>query len=156
LQHIVKTCGLTAIRGLAKTPAFTAVAIASRALGIGANTAIFSLVNALILRPLPVHEPGRLFLVSTPAGSNGPEFSYATFAQIRDHVDAFDGAFAYTDCCGKSIVSDSGHHAMVDRQFVTGDFFQTRGVSAYRGRLLTPSDDTAAPPDGPVAPLNRM
>jgi putative ABC transport system permease protein len=140
-----------AIRSLRATPIVTCVAVVSLALGIGANTAIFSLVNALLLRALPVREPGRLFQVSTAAGSNRLQFSYATFAQIRDQVEAFDGAFGYTPCCGKSIVGGGGVHAMADRQFVTGEFFQTLGVHAYRGRLLTPADDTAAPPDGPVA-----
>jgi putative ABC transport system permease protein len=139
-----------AIRSLAATPIVTCVVVVSLALGIGANTAIFSLVNALLLRALPVREPGRLFLVSTASPSN-PQFSYATFSQIRDHVDVLDGALGYTDCCGKSIVGGSGVHEIVDRQFVTGEFFETLGVSAYRGRLLTPADDTAAPPDGPVA-----
>jgi predicted permease len=139
-----------AIRSLAATPIVTVVVVVSLALGIGANTAIFSLVNALLLRTLPVREPGRLFLVSTAAGSN-PQFSYATFSQIRDHVDVLDGSLGYTDCCGKSIVGAGGAHELVDRQFVTGEFFQTLGLSAYRGRLLTPADDSSAPPDGPVA-----
>src|SRR5207253_2468271 len=99
----------------------------------------FSLVNALVLRALPVREPSQLFLVSTLPGSKDPEFSYATFTQIRDQLDAFDGALGYTPCCGKSIVGDAGVHEMVDRQFVTGEFFQTLGVHAYRGRLLTPA-----------------
>src|SRR5437016_8866087 len=112
-----------AIRSRGATPIVTCIAIVSLALGIGANTAIFSLVNALLLRALPVREPGRLFLVSTAAGSNHPQFSYATFAQIRDQVDAFDGALGYTACCGKSIVGGGGAHEMADRQFVTGEFF---------------------------------
>ena len=141
-----------AIRSLAATPIVTCVAVLSLALGIGANTAIFSLVDSLVLRPLPVPEPGRLFLVSTAtAGSLHREFSYATFAQIRDRVGAFDGALGFTACCGKSIVGVGGGREMVDRQFVTGDFFQTLDVRAHRGRLLAPADDTVAPPDGPVA-----
>ena len=139
-----------AIRSLSATPLVTGVAMVSLALGIGANTAIFSLVNALLLRALPVREPGRLFLVSN-ARSNHPQFSYSTFAQIRDQVDPFDGVLGYTACCGKSILGGDGVHETVDRQFVTGEFFETLGVRPYRGRLLTPADDTAAPPDGPVA-----
>jgi putative ABC transport system permease protein len=138
-----------AIRSLVATPVITAVVLASLALGIGANTAIFSLVNALMLRALPVPEPGQLLLVSI--GSKRTEFSYATFAQIRDRVAELDGALGYTACCGKSIVGAGGVQQMADRQFVTGEFFQTLGVRAYRGRLLTPADDSAAPADGPVA-----
>src|SRR2546425_13338486 len=105
-----------AIRSLRATPIVTCVAVVSLALGIGANTAIFSLVNALLLRALPVREPGRLFLVSTAAGSSHRQFSYATFAHIRDQVDAFDGALGYTAWCGKSIVGGVGVREMVDRQ----------------------------------------
>src|SRR5881409_2765475 len=96
-----------AIRSLRATPVVTLVAILSLALGIGANAAIFSLVNALVFRALPVREPGRLFLVTTTR-SKHPEFSYATFAQVRDRVDAFDSALGYTACCGKSIVGGGG------------------------------------------------
>ena len=140
-----------AIRSLAATPIVTGVVVMSLALGIGANTAIFSLVNALVLRALPVREPGGLFLLTTATASSPSQFSYATFTQVRDHVDTVDGALGYTDCCGKSIIGGRGGNEMVDRQFVTGEFFQTLGVSAYRGRLLTPADDTLSPPEGPVA-----
>src|SRR6478752_7446673 len=109
-----------AIRSLAATPIVTGVVVVSLALGIGANTAIFSLVNALLLRALPVRDPGRLFLISTATASNPPQFSYATFSQIRDHVDVLDGALGYTDCCGKSLIGASGGREMVDREFVTG------------------------------------
>jgi putative ABC transport system permease protein len=138
-----------AIRSLIATPVITGVVVASLALGIGANTAIFSLVNALVLRALPVREPGQLFFVSI--ASKRTEFSYATFAQIRDRVAELDGALGYTACCGKSIVNAAGVQQMADRQFVTGEFFQTLGIRAYRGRMLMPADDTAAPADGPVA-----
>jgi len=141
-----------AIRALSASPVVTAIAVVSLALGIGANTAIFSLVSGLLLRPLPVVAPERLAMVSTSA-SQGPrrQFSYATLDQIRQHRDLFDGALAYTDCCGTAILNVDGENHPADRQFVSGDFFTTLGIRAFRGRMLTPADDEAVTPAGPVA-----
>ena len=87
-----------AIRGLRATPIVTAVAVLSLALSIGANTAIFSLVNSLLLRTLPVANPHRLALVSVSANTTyRPPFSYATFDQIRQHGESFDGALAFSN-----------------------------------------------------------
>ena len=84
-----------AVRSLAATPIVTAVALLSLALGIGANTAIFSLVDSLILRTLPIPEPQRLVILSGRRASGvRPAFSYATFDQIRRQGEAFDGALA--------------------------------------------------------------
>src|SRR6185295_19215983 len=123
-----------AVRALRATPIVTAVAMLSLALGIGANTAIFSLANALLLRSLPVADPQGLVSVSTnaPLGYR-QQFSYATFDQIRRHGDFFDGALAYTACCGTSIVIIGGENHAVDRQYVTSDFFATLGVQPVRG-----------------------
>jgi putative ABC transport system permease protein len=141
-----------AIRSLRATPIVTAVAVLSLVLGIGANTAIFSLVSSLLLRSLPVLDPQRLAMLSTSTSANGrQQYSYATFDQIRGHRELFDGALAYTDCCGVAIFSAGGENEAVARQFVSGDFFTTLGVRAFRGRLLTPPDDVVAAPDGPVA-----
>jgi len=141
-----------AIRALSASPVVTAIAVVSLALGIGANTAIFSLVSGLLLRPLPVVAPERLAMVSTSA-SQGPrrQFSYATLDQIRQHRGLFDGALAYTDCCGTAILNVDGENHPADRQFVSGDFFTTLGIRAFRGRMLTPADDEAVTPAGPVA-----
>ncbi len=95
-----------AVRALRATPVVTAVAILSLALGIGANTAIFSLVSSLLLRSLPVVDPQRLAIVATSTSLNSrPQYSYATFDQIRQHRDIFDGALGYTDCCGTAILN---------------------------------------------------
>jgi putative ABC transport system permease protein len=140
-----------AARALRASPVVTAVAVVSLALGIGANTAIFSLVNTLLHRSLPVLEPERLATVSTNLSSGRQQYSYATFEQIRERRDIFDSALAYTDCCGTAIIDANGEAQSVDRQFVSGDFFSTLGVRAFRGRMLTPADDVHGAPDGPVA-----
>ena len=144
-----------AARALLASPVVTAVAVVSLALGIGANTAIFSLVSSLLLRSLPVAEPERLAAVSTSPSSARQQYSYATFEQIREHRDIFEGALAYTDCCGTAILDANGEAQSVDRQFVSGDFFSTLGVRAFRGRMLTPEDDVPGAPDGPVAVVSH-
>ena len=145
-----------AFRALRATPVVTAVAVLSLALGIGANTAIFSLVNSLILRTLPVAEPQRLvILTGRRNGDARPAFSYATFDQIRRHDQAFAGAAAYSSCCGKGTLTIGGEKLPVDRFFVSGDFFGTLGVSPLIGRLVTPADDVPeGGPNGPVAVIS--
>src|SRR5215213_9518871 len=91
-----------AVRALRATPVVTTVAVLSLALGIGANTAIFSLVNELLLRPLPVTDPQRLVLVSTDPDAT-QQFGYNLFEQIRQHGEAFDGALAWS-LGGKSVL----------------------------------------------------
>src|SRR6266446_5707224 len=108
-----------AVRTLRATPIVTAVAVLSLALGIGANTAIFSLVNSLILRKLPVADPQRLVILSGGrTGGVRPAFSYATFDQIRRHGLAFDSALAYSNCCGLATLMLGGEPQPVDRFFV--------------------------------------
>lgn len=145
-----------AIRALRATPIVTAVAVLSLALGIGANTAIFSLANSLLLRSLPVTEPQRLARLSMPPPVPGmvPGFSYATFREIRRYGrDLFDGVLGY-QCCGSAVVTLNGQNQELQRSFVTDDFFTTLGIHAFRGRLLRPGDDDPGTPDGPVAVLS--
>jgi putative ABC transport system permease protein len=146
-----------AARALRTSPIMAAVAVASLALGIGANTAIFSLVSSLLLRSLPVQAPERLAMVTTNRSSTSArqQFSYATFEQIRSRRDIVDSALAYTDCCGTAILDVNGDAQSADRQFVSGDFFSTLGVRAFRGRMLTPADDVPGAPDGPVAVVSH-
>jgi putative ABC transport system permease protein len=144
-----------AFRALLATPIVTSVAVLSLALGIGANTAIFSLVNSVILRTLPVADPQRLALVSVRANTTyRPPFSYATFDQIRRHGQAFAGALAYSNI-GKETLTRGGEPIPVDCFFVSGDFFHTLGVSPVVGRLFTPDDDApGGGPNGPVAVIS--
>ncbi len=89
------------------------------------------LVNSLLHRSLPVQEPERLASVSTNRSSGRQQYSYATFEQIRERRDIFDGALAYTDCCGTAILDANGEAQAVDRQFVSGDFFSTLGTARF-------------------------
>jgi hypothetical protein len=137
-----------AVRGLRRNPVFTLVAIATLALGIGANTTLFSLFNGLMLRPLPVRDPGRLALLLD--GS----WSYPVWAEIKAREnDLFDGALAWTN--ERFDMSHGGQSAFVEAAHVSGRFFEVLGVSAVRGRVLTPADDTSAAPDGPVAVISH-
>ena len=145
-----------AIRSLRATPVVTFVAVLSLALGIGANTAIFSLVDRLVLRSLPVREPARLALVATTAQlSYKPNYSYAVFDAIAAHTELFDGVLAVGNCCGQSTLAVGDSREFVDRLFVSGSYFATLGVNALLGRVLTPADDElAGGPDGTAAVLS--
>ena len=104
-----------AVRSLAATPVVTAVAVLSLALGIGANTAIFSLVDRLVLRSLPVREPARLALVATTARLGyQPNYSYAVFDGVAAHTELFDGVLAVGNCCGQSTLAVGDSHEFVD------------------------------------------
>src|SRR5438128_9309179 len=84
------------LRTFIKQPGFTAVAVLTLALGIGANTAIFSLIDAVLLKLLPVKDPAQLVaLAATSAGPRGPAFSYPMFQDLRDRSQVFAGILAY-------------------------------------------------------------
>jgi hypothetical protein len=122
--------------------------IATLALGIGANSALFSIFNGLILRPLPVRDPSRLALLL-----NGP-WSYPIWEEIKAREnDLFDGAIAWAD--ERLDLSRGGQSAFVEGAYVSGRFFEVLGVSAVRGRMLTPADDSTAAPDGPVVVISH-
>src|SRR5437764_565396 len=142
------------LRMLTKSPAFTAVAVLTLALGIGANTAIFTLVNSLLLKMLPVKAPQQLVIVGDPTRVNDrqngtPEtdyFSYPLYRELRDNNNVFTGLIA----------AGTQHHIEVDAtatggssdevvagRLVSGNYFSVLGVDAAAGRLLTTDDDTA-------------
>lgn len=143
-------------RGLLKRKAFAAVAVLTLALGIGANTAIFTLVNAVMLKTLPVSNPQELVLFSdatgegtslqdTPPTGKWERFSHASYKYLRDHNDSFQDLTAVrsgtsrlsvrqTDAQANAAVRASGH-------LVSGNYFSLLGVPAIRGRVLTPDDD---------------
>ena len=127
-----------AFRALRATPVVTAVAILSLALGIGANTAIFSIVNAVMLRALPVQEPQRL--VQVMAGTTRTSWSNPLWEELRarDH-QIFDGAFVYTT--QRFNLAPGGEIKPAAGIMASGEFFDVLGVTAMLGRTFTPEND---------------
>ena len=125
-----------AFRMMRKSPGFTAVAVLSLALGIGATTAIFSVMDALMLRPLPITDPQQLVSVGR---SMGGVFSFETWKQIRDQQDVLSSVSAYGPTT--FALATRGEKQSIPGIYVSGDYFNTLGVSAIRGRTLLPSDD---------------
>ncbi len=127
-----------ALRALRASPAFAAIAILSLALGIGANTAIFSLIDAVILKTLPVRDPEQLVeLVMKSDGSNW--FTNPIWEQVRDRQDVFSGAFAYSP--NRLNLAAGGEVRNASASWISGDFFRTLGVDPLLGRTITPADD---------------
>ena len=154
-------------RMLRKNPGFTAVAVLTLALGIGANTAIFSLIDVILLRPLPVRDSDRAVVLkwgvhrhpSTHGYSSfgvchndqegkeqGCSFSYPFFERLRSQTAVFSSVTAFTGSPDLHLDKD-GERTYVHSPFVSGEFFQTLGVRAALGRTLLPIDDVpnAAP-----------
>ena len=126
-----------AIRMLRHSPVFTLVAVLSLALGIGANTAIFTLINAVMLRSLPVAHPEQLVRLTMPAGN--ASFTNPMWEQIRDNQKIFSGAFAYSTM--RFNLAESGEVRNAIGNLVSGDYFRTLGVQPLVGRLLSVADD---------------
>src|SRR5215510_9785577 len=151
-----------ALRVLRAAPIVTGVAILSLALGIGANTAIFSLVNSALLRTLPVVEPERLVMLSTDAATanrNVAAWSYRVWDEMRGRAaQMFDGAVAWSGGSPDdrlNLSTAGGEVQAVDGAYVSGDFFTTLGVRAHLGRTFTAADDVrGGGPDGPVAVIS--
>lgn len=138
-----------ALRALRATPTLTAAAVLSLALGIGANTAIFSLVDGLLLRSLPVQAPERLAHLDDGSWTN------PVWEEIRARQHAiFDGAAAWS--ASRFDLSDGGIARFVDGLYVSGEFFDVLGVPAILGRTFTSADDArGGGPDGPVAVISH-
>jgi putative ABC transport system permease protein len=136
-----------ALRTLRLNPMFTTVAVLSLALGIGANTSIFQLLDAVRMRSLPVKNPGELMQLRTPnakgrsgnARGNFPFFTNPIFEQIRDHQEAFSGLAAW-NAAGFNLAS-GGRSRGARGLYVNGDFFRTLGVPPLLGRVFTSADD---------------
>jgi predicted permease len=146
-----------ALRMMRRSPGFTAVAILSLALGIGANTAIFSLINTLMLRPLPVRDPGGLvqFLSQYPDPAEPPSNNYAWkyYERFRDETHAF------SDLIGMSparfhLRADGIDADAVDGEYVVGNYFTMLGLAPAIGRLLGPQDDVIGSGSAAVAVLS--
>jgi predicted permease len=134
-----------ALRTLFKSPGFTVAAVATLALGIGANTAIFSVVDAVMLRPLPgVREPGRLLWITNRLEGRARPLSYPDFVDQRERSGAFAGLLAFDRRAVH--VAAGGQAERVEAEIVSGEFFSVLGVGAFRGRTLLPEDDRQARP----------
>ena len=138
------------MRTLWRSPMFAAIAVASLALGIGANTAIFSLLDQVLLRSLPVRDPQRLVLLHTnynaPGSSSSDNFesvfSYPLYKDLRDRDPAFQGLAARMS--GRATIVYRGNAEPATAETVSGNFFQVLGVGAALGRVFTSEDDGAA------------
>jgi predicted permease len=144
------------LRTLLKSPGFTAVAALSLALGIGANTAIFSLINALMLRPLPVKNGQELALFSIARPSRVDHgFNYTTYETFRDGNQSFTGVIAADrGWRARLLVNEPGASVeSVQEQRVSGNFFSVLGINAVVGRTLVEADDNPSNPQ-PVAVIS--
>jgi putative ABC transport system permease protein len=143
------------VRMLLKHKGFTAVVVLTLGLGIGANTAIFTVMNALLLRALPVKAPEELVLLST-VNHNGPayNFSYPLYELLRDGGESFSSLFATTDVSKRRMNAGGTEAEFIRAQEVSGNFFSVLGVSVMLGRPLTPEDDRVGQPQAAVISYN--
>lgn len=145
-----------ALRGLQQSPGFTAVAVISLALGIGANTAIFSLAEDVLLKSLPVSHPEQLRLLSWTEVPHSPvhdvwgdvaddhtSFTYPIFKDLQRRNDVFQTLCAFKNLPGVTATID-GHAEEAQGQLVSGNLYRSLGVQTIAGRPLTPADDRAA------------
>lgn len=145
-------------RMLRKSPAFTAVAVLSLALGIGANTAIFTLLNSVLLKSLPVDRPEQLVLfadttgegtsVGDPPKAQWQRFSYPVYEYLRDRNESFEGLCAFRSGearLGVRMGGGSGEAVeLAQGHLVSGNYFAVLGVNSMMGRVLMPEDDAAS------------
>ena len=142
-----------AIRTLRATPVVSFVAILSLTLGIGANTAIFSVVDSLLLRTLPVKEPQRLVQLVEASADAQRSWTYPIWDQIQQRPQLFDRAFAWSN--NRFNLAAGGETEFVDGIWASGSMFETLGVPAILGRTFTDLDDRrGGGPDGPVAVIS--
>jgi predicted permease len=147
-----------ALRVMHRSPGFAAIIVSTLALGIGANAAIFGVVNGLLLRPLPVADPYRLVTISSDAAiargyPAGTGWTHAMWEALQPHVDLFDGALAFTPA--RFDLAPNGERQLAEGLFASGGYFATLGVSAVLGRTFTAVDDRpGGGAEGPVAVIS--
>jgi predicted permease len=129
------------LRTMRRGPGFCAIAVITLALGIGANTAIFSLIDAFLWEALPAKDPQQLVFVQAMRsdGRTLGDFSYREFAHLRDQNSSFSGMFAF-DASNVNTTVD-GQSEIIPGDFVSGNYFEVLGVNAFIGRTFTPDDD---------------
>jgi hypothetical protein len=153
-----------ALRQFRLAPVFTAAAVLTLALGIGGTTAIFTLIHAVMLRSLPVSDPGKLYRVGTGDDccvEGGPQdewgmFSYALFERLKTQTPEFEEVAAFQAGRGMMGVRRQGAEAIarpLRSEYVTGNYFSVLGVRAFGGRMFSPDDDT--PASSPVLVLSH-
>src|SRR5579862_1235155 len=134
-----------AIRNLLNARGFTIIAIITLALGIGANTAMFSVVNAVLLRPLPFHDPQQLMALGEYDTERGPSsthldsFSYPDFADVRDRNHSFQEISAYSE--NESTATGLGQAVHVNVEMVSANLFHLLGAQPSLGRAFLPEED---------------
>jgi putative ABC transport system permease protein len=148
------------LRTLGKNPGFTIIAILTLALGIGANAAIFSLTDQVLLRLLPVERPGELVVLTSPGVNHGrvwsdidggPSFSYPMYKDLRDRNEVLAGLLASFHV--QVSVAGQGQSQLAEGVLVSGNYFQVLGVRPLLGRGFNAQDETA-PGANPVAVLS--
>jgi hypothetical protein len=131
-----------ALRQLRKSPGFAVAAVLSLALAIGANAIVFSVLNALVLRPLKVPNPQNLYMLERAyeRGST-PSQAYPDYLDLRDRNHSFDSLVSYDIVGGVGLDTGSGNPAVVWPYMVSGNYFDSLGVQPYLGRFLHSSDE---------------
>ena len=129
------------IRMLVKTPGFTIVAVLSLALGIGANTTVFSLLDAVMLRSLPIQKPDQIVEIATRTAGGAPhlDFSYPLYAALRDNNDVLSGMVAYVDTSLGLAAGDQTER--IRAEFVSANYFSVLGIQPAIGSAFAPDDE---------------
>ena len=150
------------LRMLAKNPGFTLIAVPTLALGIGANTAIFSLLDQILLRRLPVQKPNELVLLRSPGpkqghtwsdGDDAEIFSYPLYKGIAKNSTVFNGVIACYQFSAS--VADHGRTDRASGELVSGNYFQTLGVGAALGGRTGPRGGRGSPVPPGARPIHR-
>jgi predicted permease len=134
-----------------REPRLTLVALLSLALATGANAAVFSLVDALLLRDLPVREPGKLVLLTS--GNPTDAWSRAVWDEVAARASPFDGSIAWAS--DRFDLTAGGRSAFAEGVWVSGSYFPVLGVQPTKGRLIAPNDDRPGAPAGPAAVISH-
>jgi predicted permease len=167
-ESVLETCCQDlriGLRTLCKAPSFTAVIVLTLALGIGATTAIFTLIDAVMLKSLPVANPGQLYrlgdnnnccvMVGTQNDGSFVLYSHPLYEQLRDHTPEFAALAAFESSLSDLSVRRRGDPAAAQPyrgEFVSGNYFGTFGIGTFSGRVLTTKDDRLGAP--PVAVMS--
>ncbi|HET8547041.1 MAG TPA: ABC transporter permease [Bryobacteraceae bacterium] len=152
VENLLRDIRYTA-RGLCGTPGFTAAAVLSLALGIGANTAIFSFVNALLLRMLPVERPEELLALHRIGGWGSGYVAWPMYLRLRELNNVFEGVLARSGVWKVRLDTGTERTDFVHREFVSGNYFSVLGIEPALGRLIT-DGDSRVPQGHPVAVLS--